>query len=650
MFNHKNYKTMKRQFSIILLALLPIVASAFSEVDNYEVPGYDAKVDGFYYKFPSSSGDEALVSYVKYHVLTYYNQNHEYFDASTYYSNYSGDVVIPESFTYEGKTYRVTGINECAFYDCKGLTSITIPRSVTKIGKDFIKGCSGLTDIYCLSEEAPEATNAFSYTSISNITLHVPEGSEESYKAHTPWCFFFGVNPTGSIEINSINFPDHGFRSWLLQSSIGSDGVLTEAEMASVKTMELLYGEYYPLGLTETIVSLKGIEYFTELTKLRFEGIDLKELDMTKNPKLEVLDGFTYTLKKLNVSGCSKLKELNCSDNPLTELDVSGCTSLTTLNCNNLRLIGLNASGCTSLTKLECEDNSLTMLDVTGCTALTYLKFWKNKIKGAGMDAMIESLPVTSEGTLYAYWNSGGVRCQNEMTTRHVAAAKAKGWAVRSYENKEMKDYAGIEPTVVITFTSGQMATIILPTAPDATKGKYYRLDGCEDEQIAFVEELQPQARTPYIIMPNQDFSIEVKEAELEGLSSESVTVDGISFVGTFRPTKVNCPDGCYIDILDTTPDCYGAASDMEMSSIGALRAYLIVKWDDPIDHGSPKSQPAEKMEIVLHDNGTGIESIQNSKFKVQNEDAAIYDFSGRRLSKPQRGVNIIEGRKLMVK
>ncbi|MBR4188043.1 MAG: hypothetical protein IKQ85_06200, partial [Bacteroidaceae bacterium] len=100
----------------------------------------------------------------------------------------------------------------------------------------------------------------------------------------------------------------------------------------------------------------------------------------------------------------------------------------------------------------------------------------------------------------------------------------------------------------------------------------------------------------------------------------------------------------------DTTPDCYGAASDMEMSSIGALRAYLIVKWDDPIDHGSPKSQPAEKMEIVLHDNGTGIESIQNSKFKVQNEDAAIYDFSGRRLSKPQRGVNIIEGRKLMVK
>jgi hypothetical protein len=181
-------------------------------------------------------------------------------------------------------------------------------------------------------------------------------------------------------------------------------------------------------------VSLKGIEYFTELTKLRFEGIDLKELDMTKNPKLEVLDGFTYTLKKLNVSGCSKLKELHCSGNPLTELDVSGCTSLT---------------------KLECEDNSLTMLDVTGCTALTYLKFWKNKIKGAGMDALIESLPVTSEGTLYAYWNSGGVRCQNEMTTRHVAAAKAKGWAVRSYENKEMKDYAGIEPTVVITFTSG---------------------------------------------------------------------------------------------------------------------------------------------------------------------------------------------------
>ena len=102
---------MKKLSSLILLALLPVVASAYYEVDNYEISGYDVKVDGIYYKFSSSSGDEAMVSYVMYRAFSYYNQNGEYNDASTYISDYSGVVVIPESFTYEGKTYRVTGIN-----------------------------------------------------------------------------------------------------------------------------------------------------------------------------------------------------------------------------------------------------------------------------------------------------------------------------------------------------------------------------------------------------------------------------------------------------------------------------------------------------------------------------------------------------------
>ena len=54
---------------------------------------------------------------------------------------YSGDVVIPESFTYNGVTYRVTSIGDYAFKGCSSLTSIKIPNSVTRIGKYAFSDC-----------------------------------------------------------------------------------------------------------------------------------------------------------------------------------------------------------------------------------------------------------------------------------------------------------------------------------------------------------------------------------------------------------------------------------------------------------------------------------------------------------------------------
>ena len=57
------------------------------------------------------------------------------------YSNeYTGDVTIPESVNYNGKTYSVTSIGGGAFSECSGLTSINIPNSVTSIGGSAFYG------------------------------------------------------------------------------------------------------------------------------------------------------------------------------------------------------------------------------------------------------------------------------------------------------------------------------------------------------------------------------------------------------------------------------------------------------------------------------------------------------------------------------
>ncbi|MBR4336751.1 MAG: leucine-rich repeat domain-containing protein [Bacteroidaceae bacterium] len=61
--------------------------------------------------------------------------------------HYSGKVVIPDEVTFMNRTRKVTSIGEEAFYDCTGLTSVTIPNSIKKIGSQAFKNCYGLSKV-----------------------------------------------------------------------------------------------------------------------------------------------------------------------------------------------------------------------------------------------------------------------------------------------------------------------------------------------------------------------------------------------------------------------------------------------------------------------------------------------------------------------
>jgi hypothetical protein len=104
---------MKKFLTLTLVALLPLVASA-----------YQACIDGIYYNF-SETG--ATVT------------------NGPSYDSYCGDVTIPASVTYNGRTYSVTSIGESAFYGNQQLTSVAIPGSVTSIGRSAFYSCWSLT-------------------------------------------------------------------------------------------------------------------------------------------------------------------------------------------------------------------------------------------------------------------------------------------------------------------------------------------------------------------------------------------------------------------------------------------------------------------------------------------------------------------------
>ena len=63
------------------------------------------------------------------------------------YSKPTGNLTIPDSVVYGDSAYSVIRIGYSAFERCNGLTSVTIPNSVTEIGVDAFKSCYGLTSV-----------------------------------------------------------------------------------------------------------------------------------------------------------------------------------------------------------------------------------------------------------------------------------------------------------------------------------------------------------------------------------------------------------------------------------------------------------------------------------------------------------------------
>ena len=264
------------------------------------------------------------------------------------------------------------------------------------------------------------------------------------------------------ILIDEEHFPDEVFRNYLLSHSSGADGVLTPRERNGMKSLD---------PMNRGISSLQGIEYFPNLETLYCNGNQLTSLDVSKFPALRHLSCYGNQLTSLDLSqntalkylSCyqnqltsldlsqntaleylmcyqnqltslvltknTALKELYCYENQLTSLDVSQNTALQYLYCYSNQLTTLDVSHNSELQYLYCHDNQLMSLDLSKNTALTKVHCYYNQIRGAKMDALVESLPTMEEGQYgYLYVFVEAAYEGNFLMKAQVDAAIGKGW------------------------------------------------------------------------------------------------------------------------------------------------------------------------------------------------------------------------------
>lgn len=328
---------MKTRLLLLVMMLLPLVASA----DVVEI-------DGFCYNL-ISKGNIAEIT-------------------GSHYS--SGDVVIPETVTYNDVEYSVTTIKKNAFANC-ALNSIEIPSSITKICQEaFSYGSVSSVKISDLAAWCNINFESNFYANPLSKASHLFLNGEEIHDLVIP----DGVKTISNYAFYSFS----GLTSVKIPSSVTSLGIECFRDCLGIKTVEI--GDNTSQEAT-TILGGRAF-YYCENIESIFLGNNIVEIgddafNSAKGVRNVVIPNSVTTMDRRAFCGCENLESVQLSEN-LKRIEWGSFNS-----CNNLKSIvipdgveflGESAFGyCTSLTEVKLPSN-LKKIDwcvFEFCTSLT---------------------------------------------------------------------------------------------------------------------------------------------------------------------------------------------------------------------------------------------------------------------------------------
>lgn len=319
--------------------------------------------------------------------------------SSSYSNEYSGNVVIPESVTYNGTTYSVYSIGYGAFQDCSGLTSITIPNSVTSIGYYAFYGCSGLASITIPSSVTWIGKYVFDGTAWYN---NHPDGLVYAGKVAYKYKGIMPANTSIALEEGTLSIAESAFYNCSSLTSITIPNSVTSIGSSAFQGCSGLKSITIPNSVTSIASSVfRNCGSLTTVT--------------IPNSVTRIVD---YAF-----AGCRSLKSVTIP-NSVTSIGQYAfhiCSSLASITIpNSVTVIGRSAfSGCSSLMSVTIGNSVTTMYDdafsLTGIYNNTpegvfYVDNWVCGYKGV-MSANTNI--VLEEGTLgiaeYAFRNDSNL-------------------------------------------------------------------------------------------------------------------------------------------------------------------------------------------------------------------------------------------------
>lgn len=192
--------------------------------------------------------------------------------------------------------------------------------------------------------------------------------------------------------------------------------------------------------------------------------------------------------------------------------------------------------------------------------------------------------------------------------------------------------------SVTVSCKAGKYGTVIFPFKPDVSTDfdyiTFYSISELNDGKLTLAEVGDPVANTPYIIK-NDDSNNFSKTLQGFGTAKQNEYTDAAGLLTGFYTAQEIAAGNYVLQTQGGVQAFYRLAEDATANQV--YRAYLTV----------PDAGDVKAFYFDFND-ATAIAKIQDSGSKIQ--DSEIYNLAGQRLNKAQKGVNIINGKKVLVK